>query len=239
MEQKFDLGVTTSYDLFKKGINRNVDPKKVEKKRKSIEAIGLQQPITVNRKFQVVDGQHRLEALKQLELPVHYLVSYNWKRASDTAEINTTQDSWNTLNWAEYQIGRGNNVIKEAMELAENYSALTDGRMTVTTALEMLNAQGRTIITLLKSGEYTFDQERAHKIFQILNIFDENPCSMKAYNQKLVRSIKSLYIKKGGLNKKAVERMVQSQYKWLVYNNEADMVAYLEDMYKKHLTKSK
>lgn len=238
MKTAFELKQTNNYDLFTLGINRSVDQRRVASKMRSIERIGLQQPIIVNRRFQVVDGQHRLAALKELGLPVDFLVSYNWKSEEDTAEINTTQDSWNTINWAEYQIKRGNKEIADAMDFANNYVNLTNGKMTLTTALELLCTERSSLITLLKNGNYKMDSDRAHKVFQLLRFFEENPTSMKPYNQKLVRAIKSLHIDREYINRKAFERMVKSQYVWPTYNNEGDMIAYIDSMYKKHLSKS-
>ena len=180
MERQFELGVTEDYSIFKVARNRSVDAQRVAKKKKSIEQINLQQPIIVNKRYQVVDGQHRFEALKQLGLPVYYVVSYNWKRDEDTATMNNTQDKWNTQNWAEFRASQGNQIAKEALEIARNYVRLTDGKMTLNTALEMISVGSSSKINSdFKNDTYKYDNEVGHEVYQILTIISEYPIGMK------------------------------------------------------------
>ena len=56
---------TLNYNLFTKIIgNRQLDPKNVKRIKESVESIGLQTPIMVNYKHGIIDGQHRLQSLK-------------------------------------------------------------------------------------------------------------------------------------------------------------------------------
>lgn len=68
MKQTNEIKRTNNYDMFKRlEGNRFVDPKKVNKLKKSINEVGyISNPIIVNEKMEVIDGQHRLEALKEL-----------------------------------------------------------------------------------------------------------------------------------------------------------------------------
>jgi hypothetical protein len=232
METMFKLSTTQDYSLFELAKNRSINSKEVEKKRKSIEKIGLQSPIIVNRSYEIVDGQHRFEALKQLNMPIDFLISYNWKKEEDTATINNTQKGWNTENWAEFRASQGNKQIKEALELAKNYSRLTDGKMSVTTALEMLSsAKGFGISKLMKRGDYEYNHEMAQEIYQILNIISEYPNSLRnPYNQKMVRAMKVIKHDLGYINKKAIRRMASKNF-IVSYNNEGDLVKYLKKIY--------
>ena len=51
--------------------NRNLDENHVKRLMYSIELNGLLEEITINEKWQIIDGQHRFEALKRLSLPVY------------------------------------------------------------------------------------------------------------------------------------------------------------------------
>lgn len=68
---------TTDYDQFKRlEGNREIRSIRVNKIKKSIETAGyIYNPIVVNEKFEVIDGQGRLEVLKLLGMPVDFVVA--------------------------------------------------------------------------------------------------------------------------------------------------------------------
>jgi len=90
---------TTDYSKFKiMEDNRDVDKKNVADLVVNIRARGQLQPILVNEKWEVLDGQSRLEACTLLEIPVMYLLSYK-TTIKDVILINTTQKSWVNLDY--------------------------------------------------------------------------------------------------------------------------------------------
>lgn len=75
--------------------NRPIDKGNLNKLKLSIEERNLleQRPILVNQQMQVLDGQHRLQAAKDLGLPIYYLV----KAEGDYRDIilmNENQRNW-------------------------------------------------------------------------------------------------------------------------------------------------
>lgn len=238
METKFKLETTKDYSLFKRAKNRRVDPKDVEKKRKSIEEIGLQSPIIVNRKYQIVDGQHRFEALKELNKPIDFLISYNWHQDDDTATINNTQRSWSVMDWAEFRASQGNKKVKEALVLARNYHALTDNKMNVVTAMELLNAKTNFNLSReLKNDTFDYNHDNAQDLFQILQILAQYPLGVRnPYCNKMARCFKSIKNELGYINKKAIHRMAQRNY-IVTYASEKDMKKYLKKIYNQALKK--
>ena len=90
---------TTDYSKFKlMPDNRDVDKKHVAELVINIRKRGQLQPILINEKGEVLDGQGRLEACKLLGIPVMYLLSYK-TTIKDVILINTTQKSWGTLDY--------------------------------------------------------------------------------------------------------------------------------------------
>lgn len=232
----FELKQTTDYTIFKVGQNRQVKEKDVKRKLISIQEDGIQLPIVVNRRMEIVDGQHRFEALVRLDQPVPYLISSNWKNEYHTAVINNTQRTWSTENWAEFR-AKENPVIAQALLLAENYKDITDGRMTMSTALEMMSIGGTSIITDLKNNKYAYDNDRGNEIFQILSIIAEYPNNMRnPYNQKMVRAMKMMLDNYNYINKKAIARMASDNF-ITNYSNERDMYNYIKNIYNKALKK--
>ena len=90
---------TTDYSKFKlMPDNRDVDKKHVADLIINIRRRGQLQPILINEKWEVLDGQGRLKACKLLEIPVMYLLSYK-TTIKDVILINTTQKSWVNLDY--------------------------------------------------------------------------------------------------------------------------------------------
>lgn len=233
---EFQLKQTTDYSIFKRANNRFIDPKDVERKKRDILKRGLQQPLIVNSRYELVDGQHRLRALMELGEKVHYIVSSNWNSEEDTAAINNMQKSWNTENWAQFVSTReGGERVANALPIAKEYCRLSGNKMTVTTALEMLyNKRGFSILPSIKEYTYDYNAEIADKVFKAALTIAKHPASLKnPFNQKLIRCLKNLYYDRGYINMKALDRMASKEY-LKSYNNEGDMYKYLKALYNKY-----
>ena len=76
MEKINTVNRTTDYSLFKRlEGNRNVLEIRVKRITASIKKVGwIQNPVIVNEKMEVIEGQGRLEALKRLGMPVDYII---------------------------------------------------------------------------------------------------------------------------------------------------------------------
>ena len=67
--KQMQLKSTKTYSIFNKVIgNRNLDSKNLSRIKNSINEIGLQMPILVNENKSIIDGQHRLQAAKELKI---------------------------------------------------------------------------------------------------------------------------------------------------------------------------
>jgi predicted nucleic acid-binding protein len=75
MEVYTSVMKTTNYDMFKfmEG-NRAINSTNLKQIIESMKEKQLIIPITVNEKFEVIDGQHRLSACKYLGLPVYFII---------------------------------------------------------------------------------------------------------------------------------------------------------------------
>lgn len=95
-----EIDVTDEYDVFERlPGNRTVDEGHVIRLMNSMKEKDLFVPIIINTNFQVIDGQHRLEARKRLKLPVPYVVSGNYG-LEDVQSLNSKQKSWTITDFA-------------------------------------------------------------------------------------------------------------------------------------------
>jgi hypothetical protein len=87
---------TTKHELFKPlGGNRDVNKNHVNRLVKSMSEKVLFSPIIVNENMEVIDGQHRLEALTKLQKPVNFIV-VNGYGLNEVQQLNMNSKNWNS-----------------------------------------------------------------------------------------------------------------------------------------------
>lgn len=64
-------------------------------------------PIIVNQKMEVIDGQHRLEAIKKSELPVHY-IKVDDVGLETVQKLNSISKMWSPMDYAKSFAENGN-----------------------------------------------------------------------------------------------------------------------------------
>lgn len=91
---------TTDYDSFKlRADNRPINKDHVLVVAKSIEKIGQRQPVSIDTKNYIIDGQHRVEACRLLKIPFHYVIDRNSTSTNDLTEIQIKRE-WTVSNRA-------------------------------------------------------------------------------------------------------------------------------------------
>lgn len=87
--------LTTNYSLFTSlDGNRNVNKLHVKRLKESMKSDYLFTVIIVNEKMQIIDGQHRYEACRQLQLPIRYIV-VNGYGLKEVQILNQNSKNWN------------------------------------------------------------------------------------------------------------------------------------------------
>lgn len=91
---------TSDYNIFKKLCgNRAVLESRKNIIKKSIEENGyIRNPIVVNEKMEIIDGQGRFEALKELKMPIEYVIAYGTGQKECVA-LNVNQKNWRTFDY--------------------------------------------------------------------------------------------------------------------------------------------
>lgn len=166
---------TTNYSLFKvKQGNRVVNQKHVNKLKESFQKHDYLPscPIIVDEDFNVIDGQHRLEAAKQLGIAIFYVV----EKEPDNdllIDLNVTQRKWSSTDYINYFAEKGNEHYIRFRRL------LNEIPMDVNTILDMAKLQdvgGHYLQSVVKTGELTIDKveiARAHFMYEnILTLRD-------------------------------------------------------------------
>ena len=139
---------TTDYSIFKEiTSNREVDPKHVRKLVAAISKKNLlhANPIKVNESLQVIDGQHRLAAAKELGLPIYYEIS-NITR-EDVSTLNSNQKNWNAMNYIDFWAVEKKEAYLKISSMISTYSDIA-----ISAILALSNGEGKRSLEQLKEG---------------------------------------------------------------------------------------
>ena len=75
MQESFKVQSTKNYGLFEKlKGNREINKANLNRIKESMQKELLPIPVLVNQNYEIIDGQHRVKAAAELELPVYYMV---------------------------------------------------------------------------------------------------------------------------------------------------------------------
>ena len=98
---------TFDYDKFTliKG-NRKIKTFQVNRLKASYEKGQIPVPLIVNKSFEIIDGQHRREAIRQLNLPLPYMI-INDADIKEVQALNMRQKNWNMNDHLKCYVERG------------------------------------------------------------------------------------------------------------------------------------
>jgi hypothetical protein len=98
---------TKDYNMFKfLHENRDVSKPHVRRLIASMEKKYIPVPIIVNEKMEIIDGQHRFHACKELNLPISYII-IKGLTIKDVSILNTNMKKWNLKEYLETECKKG------------------------------------------------------------------------------------------------------------------------------------
>ena len=111
---------TSNYDLFH-FIEGNRDIEKIDNLKKSMLKHGyIGSPIVINERGEVIDGQHRLTACKETNIPVQFIVR-NGIGINEISDLNIGQLNWKPKNYLHLDSVQGINESKRFEQLVEMF----------------------------------------------------------------------------------------------------------------------
>lgn len=153
--------MTKDYNLFKfLECNRNIDESNLRKliNSMSIKYLGELRPITVNTKYEILDGQHRFKAAQSLGLPIYYVIDRTLEKG-DIILLNSAQQIWKKEDFLKYYVQSG---MEEYIKF-QNYMKKCGFLFSI--AFQLLNTSRNSKEgDEFKSGKYIFNEEKANRI---------------------------------------------------------------------------
>lgn len=117
---------TYDYDLFKQiSVNREIDQTRLSRLKASMTEKQLIIPILVNKNMEIIDGQHRFEAIKQLGLPVYFYVqdAYDIK---DMICANLNTQSWKKGDFFNHYVRLGIDTYLFIKNMMDKYNVASE-----------------------------------------------------------------------------------------------------------------
>lgn len=148
---------TTDYDLFKGVLgNRELNRAHIVNLSESISRHNMleQNPIIVNKKMEVIDGQHRLSAARELGLPIFYTI-VNHAGIEDIQRLNTAAKPWDPKDYLNSYIALG----KEPYIIFNDF--IVSHNLSIRQGLQLLKGDdsGESYTKAFKRGLLEFSEE--------------------------------------------------------------------------------
>lgn len=163
-----EIKQTNNYEMFRRlEGNRITEEKRVEKIKKSILKVGyITSPILVNQNMEIIDGQGRFEALKQLQLPVEYIVQ-NDIGIKECIAMNVYQTNWKVQDYIKSYADKGMKSYVYIYNLMEKYSKFNINIAQIAVATQGITRFGSDII---KNGEILVTDEEYKEAIEKLDL---------------------------------------------------------------------
>lgn len=230
---------TRNYDLFKKiKGNRDVSIERVNKIKKSIRNVGyITSPILVNENMEIIDGQGRYEALKDLKLPIEYIVQEGIN-INECISMNIYQTRWSQMDYIKSYADRNNINYIRIMKLFEKYTRIKN--LSIISMALTGNSRFDSILTQrggLQISEEQYNQA-IEKIDFIYPILTENSTVIRVSN--LIVGVLACFeipdVNMNRLKEKVMEylRTVNS----VPYSSIIAIMQFIEELYNKNSKKS-
>ena len=129
------IHTTNNYDFFLIDGNRKIKSNKIKNLTESIKKYGLINPINIDKKKNILDGQHRYFSCKALNIPLKYIISNidfcNTELVSLIRDINSVQSNWDNKN-----IGYAYSIHSTNKESYKKYLELVNMGVSHSTVIE-------------------------------------------------------------------------------------------------------
>lgn len=193
MEVVNQVRKTNDYSLFKPLVgNRVLNKLHVKRLKDSFEKTYLLNPIIVNEKYEIIDGQHRFQSAKELGKPVNFIVAPNYG-LREVQILNENMKNWRKEDYLNAYCDLGHPEylkFREFMNLFPDFGiaiceallkdiARTGANKTTTSkdAISETNKCGQYTIKDFQDGsfkikDYDYAVENAEKIMMIKPYYD-------------------------------------------------------------------
>jgi hypothetical protein len=245
-ESKKKIYETTDYDAFIfPDWNRDVSGARVVKMVESIQSVGwLPEPVLVNDKFEVIDGQSRVKALQKLGMPVEFCIVHGIGR-KECQNLNRFQKNWSAMNYIDSYASDGNNNYVWLKAMLKKYKIITNNTI-FTLAVSGgsdSNIGAADHYKILESGLLNItdrDRKKAEDAMFYLARFAETSTYLGGRKDKFYSALMFLYLLDGIDNERLCKVINNARYDGIVASSTVEgYLQQFEILYNKGMSKAK
>lgn len=242
-ESNKKIYVTTDYDMFKiLENNRSVETARVIKTMESISNFGwMTEPILVNERYEVIDGQGRLEALKRLGMPVEFVIDKG-VGIKECRALNVYQKNWTTMDYIDSYVADGNDDYIWLKNTINKHSDIPT-YIALAVAAEGTPTNTRTRISgtdMIKTGRLhrtKEEREDAETALFYLSRFVDAARVIGGHKDNFFSAILFLYRLEAVDNERLCKSVNEARYS-IKGQTTGTFIMAIEDVYNKNLAKS-
>lgn len=199
------------YTVFKKlKDNRKVTKGRVDKLVQSFSEKEIMNPIVVNDKMEIIDGQGRFEAKKRLGTPIRYVIEPN-ADIEDCRRMNRFNSKWCFDDYVESYAEEGNENYVRLMNLKDEMG------VSYSKVLIMSHKRGETTRDAVKAGTLKFSEqnvEKARRVFKAVNDIKDALLITKMPNDTFFNAVKIITDFDGYIHKVMVSNCGAERYRY-------------------------
>lgn len=159
--------VSKNYSKFKniKG-NRVLRQTNLEQIKESMKEKQLLIPILVNEKMEIIDGQHRFEACKELKLPIYYYIQEGYS-IDDVERANRASSNWMLSDFLNSYILSNSDIYVKIGTILEEYPISVAEFIKILAKIKKRNVANLT--EEFKNKKITFSEIEEEEVKKFLN----------------------------------------------------------------------
>lgn len=221
MKTNMNVYKTDDYSIFKmvKG-NRKINELHVERLKKSMKEEYLISPIIVNEEHQIIDGQHRFHAIRELGENVYYIVCEGYG-LDEIHRLNEINQTWNKQDFLNGYADKGLEEYIKTKDFMKKHEITS-----VALAIELLNnnLSQKSLSKKFENGNFKIEtMDLADNIMNKIKDFDSYFGS--ARTSLFIKAFKKLYNHPNYKHKKMVNKLESDGHKM---DTRASMAQYLD-----------
>jgi len=131
--------------------NRGINLANLNQLKKSMKKELLRTPIIVNEKMQIIDGQHRFRACRELNLPITYIIIKNYGLAQ-IHQLNAIGKKWSFFDYLEGYSKMGKIDYIETKKFIEKFGLGVNESLSILTGLSSIS--GGNVRSIFFNGNF-------------------------------------------------------------------------------------
>lgn len=189
-EVSTEIRKTNNYDMFRNILgNRDLRNANYNKLLKSMREKQLIIPILVNEKLEIIDGQHRYEACKELKLPLYYYIIPGYE-IEDVKRANLVSCNWVLEDYLNLNVEIGKTEYVEFMRIKNKYGLSTSQLLEIFSKM-----QGRSMKEcrmLFEDGSFLL--ENRNDVYEFLHSLVDFEGLNESRTQAFTKAFLKLYV---------------------------------------------